>query len=296
MNVRKIGCALALVAVFAVSAQEPPAGNLTWQEANKRSAALVREKGATSEAADLAKMAFDLYPQQTKRYDPLNHAQLLLNLLDVRHQADGNKAALREVDAGAAAITQKTGSPNGVLVAVWQEAARIAGRGTARAGAYNDRALALAEQVLGRDHPDTIDLLLDVVFDWRKDRGDAWALARLAEARERAIMAGEDSRQMTQVDLQLAKLHLEQGKGALAIETYRSVIDRLEKRADPAQESYLQMAYAQLEYAYEENGEDELAAEMHQRRLDRLSRDATNPMPTLRIPPQYPATAARDGR
>lgn len=291
-----MGLAL-LLAALACHGAEPAAGpeSLTWQEANKRSAKLVREKGPSSEAADLARLAFDLYPQQAKRYDPVSHAQLLLNLAGVRHQAMGEADALREIDNGARAITEKAGSKTPVLIGVWQEGARIAGRGTREAARYSELAFARAEHLLGPDDPRTIELLLDVVHDRRSAQTHAWALAQLADARQRAAKSGEGSPLMTQIDLQRAKLHLENGQRAQAIEAYSSLIDRLEKRPDRDQDAYLQTAYAHLEYAYEDKGETALAAATKERRLERLRGDASALVPTLRTSPQYPRAAARNG-
>lgn len=288
-------CAALLVATFLASAEDPPAETMTWQEANKRSAALIREKGPSSKAADLARLAFDLYPKQTRRYDAVSHAQLLVNLAGVRHKADGEADALTEIDKGAEAITRAAGAKSPVLIGVWQEAASIAGRGTRRAGTYSDRALALAEQALGPDDPRTIELLLDVVYDRQSSEPSAWALHKLADARTRALKAGEGSKILTQVDLQTAKFHLEREKTPQAIDAYRSLIDRLEQRTDREQEVFLEVAYAQLEYAYELRAETKLAKAIRERRLERLRGNDSALRPTLRKPPQYPRAAARDG-
>lgn len=287
--------ALALAVAFAASAAEPPAESMTWQEANKRSAALIREKGPSSAAADLAKRAFELYPQQAKRYDPASHAQLLLNLADARNKADGETAALAEIDNGAQAITRVAGPDTPVLIGVWQDAARIAGRGTPQAAAYSERALTRAEDVLGPDDPRTIDSLLDVVYDRQTSESPAWTLDKLADARARAAKAGEQSRVVTKVDLQTAKFYLEREKTPQAIEAYLSLIDRLEQRTDRDQDAYLEVAYAHLEYAYELRAETNLAKGIRERRLERLRGNESALQPTLRVPPQYPRAAARDG-
>jgi TonB family protein len=295
MNVSGRWSAFALAATFVASAAEPPAETPTWQEANKQSAALIREQGPSSKAADLARLAFDLYPQQAKRYDPVSHAQLLVNLAGVRHKADGETEALREIDTGVAAITRVAGPKSPVLIAVWQEAASIAGRGTRQAGNYSDRALARAEEALGPDDPRTIELLLDVVYDRQASESLAWTLEKLADARARASKAGEGSKIVTQVELQTAKFHLEREKIPQAIEAYRRLIDRLEQRTDRDQEVFLEVAYAQLEYAYELGAEAELAKAIRERRLERLRGNDRALWPTLRKPPQYPRGAARDG-
>lgn len=291
MDVPRACLVLVLVAAGAVSAAEPPAETLTWQEANKRSAALVKEKGASTVAADLARTAFDLYPQQTKSYNATNHAQLLLNLADVRYKADGREAATKEINRGTEAITKFAGPKADVLIAVWQEAARLAGRGTREAGRYNQQALARAEEVLGPDDPRTISLLLDVVYDLRATEKYIWAVSKYQMARERAAKSGEDNPLVTQIDLSLAKLDLEHDNRSAAAEKYRALIDRLEKRTQTDQEAYLHAAYAQLEYAYTEKGDKEAAEEIRRLRSKRLRGEDEGLIPLMRSQPEYPRSA-----
>jgi len=289
-----MGIAL-LLAALVCEAGEPPAENLTWQEANKRSAALIKEKGASVEAADLARAAFDLYPQQSKSYNANNHAQLLLNLTDVRHKASGVNATLKEFDRGAQAIVRYAGPNHPVLVDVWREGAGIR-RGSQSSVRYYEQAVALAEQVWGVDDPRTIEVLLDMTHGLRTLKGYEWAAAKYLAARERAAKAGEDSALVAQVDLVLAKLQMEAGRKSAAIEGYRNLIDRLEKRTDRDLEPVLETAYAQLEYAYEESGDKETAAAMHRRRTERLLGKGDVLVPLMRVQPQYPRRAAKIGQ
>src|SRR5262245_44113724 len=114
-----------------------PVQGPTWQQANQRSAKLIAESGPSTEAADFARTAFELYPAQTQKYDAAVHAQLLLNLADTRRKAEGVAPALREIEAGAKLIESSGGAKTPELVAIWQEAAKIAG---ASADPYRERA------------------------------------------------------------------------------------------------------------------------------------------------------------
>ncbi len=284
-----------LLAALAVQAADAPQG-LNWQDANKRSAAMIKEKGPSAEAADLARAAFDLYPRQTKSYNAQIHAQLLLNLADARRKAGGEQPALAEIDRGAEDIVRHAGLDAPVLINVWQEAARLAGRGTPEAGRYSTRVLGVAERILGPNDRRTVAMSLDVVHDLRQTEGYVWAMARYTEARARAARAGEDTALVSQIDLAMAKLDLETGKKRPAIERYRALVDRLEQRTMLDQEKTLQMAYAQLEYAYEEVGDKQAAQETRRRRSERLIGTGDPLEPLARIQPVFPRNAARAGR
>jgi TonB family protein len=283
--------ALLLAALAAAAADAPQ--DLNWLDANKRSAALIKEKGPGTEAADLARAAFDLYPQQAKAYDARIHAQLLLNLADARRKAASDPAALGELDRGAEAIVKHAGLDAPVLINVWQEAARLAGRGTPEAGRYSQRALAVAERVLGPDDRRTLVMSLDVVHDLRATEGYVWAKAKYDAARVKAAKAGEDSALVSQIDLALAKLDLDVGKERDAIERYRALVDRLEQRTLLDQEKTLQTAYAQLAHTYDKVGQAQAAQETRRRRSERLRGTGDLLEPVRRVAPGYPKHAVR---
>lgn len=287
--------AILAVAATAAAAQTaaPPA---TWQEANKRSAALIKERGPNTEAADLARAAFDLYPQQTRSYSDKAHAQLLLNLLDARKQADGKSAALRELDQTVVALSRRAGESSAALIDVWKECGAIASRGTEEAGRCHEQAFFVAERALGPEHPDTIRLLLESIHDLRAKRGYEWALGKYRMARERAQKIAPDGILVTQIDVSLAKLDMEAGKEQSASDGYRAVIDRLERRSDREQELLLQFAYAQLERVYEERGLAEKAEDIRRRRNERLAAKDDQLVPLARVAPTYPRAAAQSKR
>jgi TonB family protein len=304
MHVNKWG-ALALAVAFAASAVEPPAESMTWQEANKRSAALVKDHRTIEQGADLARLAFDLYPQQTKSYLAANHAQLLLNVVDARWKATGSEAARGELERGIASVMQKAESNDPVFVDLWRQGAAISAEGSRENDRYNDKALAAAEQAWGTDDPRTIKLLLNVLHDRRKQHGFDWARSRFVSARERALKNGEENALVAEIDFVLAKLDFEVGKKDTAIEKLQALVARLEPRTDLEQETTLQMAYSLLELVLEDRGKLVSAAEIRKRREERaerprpvdLSASAALPpdelYPTARVPPQYPERAAR---
>ena len=277
-----------LLVAATCAAAEPAPGTLTWQQANKRSAALIREQGPTREAADLARTAFDLYPEQTKKYNGEIHAQLLLNLLDVRHKAQGSAPALHELESRREALESRAGSDAPVLVDVWTEAAGVAGPGES-AGRYRELALGAAEQAYGVSDPRTLTLLLHVVHTLREKRGYDWALRKFLDARERADKTGANAL-VEYIDLFMAKLDLESGNTSRAINGYRALIDRVEKRGQHDQDALLQVAYAQLEHLYEEKGDATAARELQRRRLERLPAQDEAPAPLFRVAPSYPRT------
>jgi TonB family protein len=285
-----------LLAALASAAADPPA-SLTWLEANKRSAALIKDKGSSKEAADLARQAFDLYPEQATKYSDSLHAQLLLNLVDARNRAEGIPAALRELDRGAEAIAARAGASTHVLVDVFREGARITGATgvTREFRDYSKKVLGALEATLGPDDPRTLKVMLEIVHELRTAEGYAWAAARYREARERAAKTGEDNVLVARADLYAAMLDLEAKRHGTAIKRYTELIERLERRDGRNHEWILQAASAQLQYAYEATGDTAAAEETARRRVDRmLARDEWL-VPLKRVNPRYPRAAARDG-
>jgi TonB family protein len=284
-----------ILAVFCASSLAHAEEALTWQESNKRSAALIREQGPSEEAARLALQAFTLYETQSASYTALNHAQLLLNAVDARQKATGVKAALRDLERGAERIAKRTDADQSVLLVVWQEAIRLArsGGGTRhRLDDYYRHATRLADKGLGSDNPRAIALHLGWVMDVRADRGYGWARSKLDDARERAGKMGEESALVSRIDLDRAKLEIERERVDEGIARYRKLVEKLERLGQPEQALLLQMAYAQLEYAYELDRNNEAAKEIRERR-NRASFPMNELVPMARIPPTYPRSAAR---
>jgi TonB family protein len=284
---------LLLLAARASAAAPPPAG-ATRRDANKQSAALIKDKGPSKEAADLARQAFELYPEQAKKYSDSLHAQLLLNLVDARNKAEGIQAATRELDRGAEAIAARAGGGARVLLDIFREGARITPAGSRERGEYRKKSVGASEAALGPDDPRTIKLLLEVAHELRSVEGYDWAAARYREARARAAKAGEGHPLVARADLHAATLDLEAKRYGTAIKRYTELIDRLERRPDRS-EWILQTASAQLQYAYEATGNKPAAQETARRRVDRmLARDEWL-VPLARVNPTYPRAAARNG-
>jgi hypothetical protein len=266
MNVSRAWGVLALAVCVAAGAAGPTGENLTWQEANKRSAALIRENGPNKEAADLARLAFDLYPQQARSYKADSHAQLLMNAVDTRGHAVGWAQALEELERGVAVVTQHAGSNAPVLVEVWRRGAEIAIERGGKRDRYYGNALAVAERVWGADDPRTLKLSLNMIHDGRRDAGPQRSKEAILRLRERAAKAGEDSVSVAECDLLLAKLELETGREDAAIEGLTVLVARLEKRADRDQDTLLMVAYGLLEVLYEDKGKNQSAEGIRARR------------------------------
>lgn len=286
---------LALLAVLLLSATavaaEPeaaPETTVNWQQANKRSAALLRGNGDRKQAADFARIAFDLYPGQVKTYNDAIHAQLLLNLVGARREAEGLEAALRELDRGAGAIEQRAGANAEVMLQVWQEGAALS-RGRPDPGPYGERALGVAEVAYGRQDPRTVTLLLRLVQDLKRKRGYAWALGKYVEARTRAERSG-NAALVDQISLFMAKLDLESGNTDRAVNGYRALIERLERRSEDDRDALLLVAYAQLEHLYEKRKDANAAGDVRRRRMERLPQQPATLVPLLRVQPEFPAT------
>ena len=302
MNSHSVLVLKRLVAALLLSVSWAPstaaAEAMTWQEANQRSAALIREHGHSKEAADLALASFNLYEAQSHKYTARSHAQLLLNAVDARLQAEDPRDALKDLEGGAGKIASRAGADEPVLLDIWLEAIRICKKegGCKRVHRYIENASRLADKVWSPEDPRAIKLLIAWVNESSADRGYGWALPKLKMARERAAKAGEESALVSGVDLSIAKLELQGGFASKAIALYSSLIERLARIADPEQALLLQLAYAQLEYAYEKNGNTAAAKEVRERRNRDLPA-AAELIPTVRVPPQYPYGAARrEGR
>lgn len=275
-----------------------PAGaeqDLTWQEANRRSASLIHEKGHSEEAAGFARAAFELYAVQSQNYSARGHGQLLLNWVDARLQTSGTRAALKELDRGVEAIAKRAGSDDQVLIDVWREAVRISMEegDMDGAGRYYEKASTLADKVWGENDGRAIGLHLRWAQDLGWRRGYRWALHKYKDARKRAAKAGEDSALVLGIDLALAKLELEQGSLSGAIGRYQTLIEQLEARKDDSgQRLLLQIAYAQLEYAYGESGDKKAASEMRERLVRSFGQESPKLEPLARVRPIYPRSAA----
>lgn len=284
----------ALAAVLLALSGTAGAEALTWKDANRRSAESIRAHGPTVEGAELARTAFDRYPLEATRYEAGIHAQLLLNLVDVVHRTSGLTPALLQLEKGAAQVAEKAGD-DPVLVDIWKEGARLAmaERDRPAANQYYEMAAGVASKVWGEEHPHSIALQILWIQHLRMQRGYAWAKTRYQAARLLAVKHGEGNALVSSVDLGLAKLELERRNWSSAISAYQQLLERLEARHDPEQEIIAQLAYGQLEYAYEQAGDDEAAEAVRHRRTSATS-SLRELRPLARTKPRYPRFAARN--
>ncbi|MFZ5609109.1 MAG: energy transducer TonB [Pseudomonadota bacterium] len=290
--VKWLACGLVLgVAVGSASLAQ----DVTWQEANRRSAAFV-EEGDLEKAAAFAVQAVTLYPRQSQAYQPRNHAQLLLNAVDATQRATGHKQARQVLLEGIKSIEGKAGDDSEVLIALWQEAGRLSLRQDAinTGDGYFKIAYGKAEKLFGENDPRAILAMIKWTNALRFWHGGEWAQMKLNTARRRALSLGEDNLVLLHIDLLLAKLKLERGLEKSAIKAYQDLIERLEQRPDRDLD-LLQTSYGQLAHAYGEVG-DEAALDAVVTRLATLfPQEDGDILPLIRAQPRYPFVARASG-
>lgn len=283
-----LAAALLATASCAVAAAEP----LTWQEANRRSAAALEQKDR-KEAAAYARQAFDLYEIQSKNYTVANHAQLLMNLVDARIGTVYAKTLLKELELCIGRVRKRAGRADGSIVELWEEGATLAVAAIEMRIAHEHYAAAAdeADSLWGVNDPRAIMLHQRWANDLRMSRGYSWAKAKLSEARERAA-TGERPLLLIAIDLNLVRLETEAERHETAIPLYLSLIERVERLPDAASKETLQGLYAQAEYAYEEVGDEPAARRMRERLLTTFGGTAQQELTAVfRIMPPSPARA-----
>ncbi len=292
----KAGCAVVLLLMLS-SLQAGAVEELGWREANHRSAQVIKEKGYTAQAADLARAAFDLYATQSPHYDARTHAQLLLNAVDARVRANGVLKGLAELDGGVELIAQKSGTEDSLFLDLWREGIRLSAQsaeGEGFADGYYKRAEALALRLWGELDPRVAELRMTMAKDMRKLKGYEWTTAKYLDLREQAARVGEESVPVLRIDIDLAVLDVEFRKFTAAIPIYRSVIERIGMRNDPDRQLLLQSTYAQLEIACEELHDKECASDASKARVKAAVPEVQELIPLVRVAPQYPRGAIRE--
>lgn len=271
--------------------QPAVAEQLTWKEANSRSAEALKH-GDQREGARMAKLAFERYPSESKHYTAENHVQLLLNLTGARASW---REALRDLHDGERAVTAKAGSEHPSLLAIWREGIRIALANSEyhRAGRYYEYSVLLAERLWGSHDARVLILKVHRANDSRYQNGADWALQQLDEVDKALVDAPNESIAIAGA-LTRARIDVELKRPKDAVAGYRLVIERLEKQQDPDMPALLQSAYAQLEYACEQ-AQDPACIEDARRKLT-ATFGGVELVPLVRVQPLYPRRAARDRR
>jgi len=284
----------ALALSLALCAGSVAAEELTWKEANRRSAEELRADHLRK-GAEYARKAFDLYAAQAPGYSVETHAQLLLNVVDARRRAEKTPAALKELDRGVEKIQEKAGAEAPTLIALWDEGARISswveGPATDR---YFGKAIALAERLWGADDVRTIALHAR----WGRDasfwKGSEWSRAKLNWARERASVIAGGKDLVFDIDLHLAKLELEDGHHERGISMLRALLAANEAAEDARRPRRQQTLLGHLELAYAKAGDKARAAQMRAQRIAALG-SAKELDVVQRVQPKYPMDALRVG-
>lgn len=283
------------VACTAVSAQQ-----LTWGEANKRSATLYNEAEVEQnhkkliQAADLAALAVNLYPVQSSAYSSSNHMQLLENAQVLILEANGAMELIdffRKTEKQLEKISLKDRS---VQVVVERQLAQLYRRSLdfRKSDRYYKNAFAHASDNFGKSSPLAITLLMEWATVSRFIYGNSWAKERLQTAKELAQSRGVDSDLELRIDLVLSQIVLDEKPDEKGIAEFRGLIEKLENRSgvDPA---LLQQSILRLAYAYEEIG-DEANFNKTMGHLDQTyAGDTKGVTPAVRVEPIYPRSALR---
>lgn len=272
------------------------AQDLTWQDANKQSAALF-DAGNFAEAAPLAQQAATLYPTQSKAYKAENHAQLIWNAIDMSLRGEGQSATALFLETAIDGLAEKAGEKEILIAPLAAEAATMFRNKAdlSKSDRFHRQACTIADEVLGETNPRSILYLMNWGHDVRSKYGAAWASGKIKTARKRAETHGEDNFLVLRADLLLAKIRLESGRQRTAVRKYRDLVGRLEKseESDPI---LLQSSYAHLAYIYEELGEEKELDAVVSKLGQSFSGDKENILPLIRKEPIYPPNAGRLGR
>lgn len=275
----------------------------TWQEANKQSSVLFEQAQVEDsaekrvQAAEMARLAGELYPQQSKAYKSTNHLQLLLIAEDLARIAYGEGGANAVLVAGVKALEDKAGADDGALIALRQKLAGSYDRlaEDRKADFHYKIASRKADDIWGENDPRSIFLLAEWGHASRGHNGGNWAKAKLREARTRAETHGEDNLLALRIGLMLAKIELELKREGSAVRAYRELIEKLVARGD-MDPTLLQQSIIHLAYIYNEERDEEGLDEMMSRLAQTYEGDAEDILPMIRISPEYPSRAARLGQ
>jgi TonB family protein len=287
---RKIAVLLAAL----VMAEAFAAHALTWQEANRQSAAALRS-GDERKGTELARRAFELYSAQSPNYRIEHHGQLLLNLVGARSQATGWRDSLKELESGVSQIRAKAGDQPGLLP-LWDEAIKISKAHSEHALAdhYYTRALKLASHLWGDDDARTITLALRRIADLYSEKGFDWSRSEFMRLRPLAERRGHRHLVAT-IDLNLAAIEAVYVGHRESIPAYRKLIADLEAESALELRAVLQQAYAALEQAYRKVGDEAEAAETHRHLVATFGGKLDELVPLARAQPEYPKAAAVRG-
>lgn len=286
-------CAIALIACL--HAVTVGAEALTWKDANKRSAELIRAGTFNDETLDTARQAFELY-EQSPNYDAANHAQLLINYVELYAHYPAMKDPFAILDAAVPRIQAKAGEESAVLIRLWRAGVEwaLALGMTDVASAYYERAIALATRLWSEADVRVIRLRLNRVIDIYRYRPERWARDEYEALRLLALKFGDSSFEMMVIDLVLAQLSLD--KPALAAERLRSIIAWIEANPESfAATTVPARAYAALSFVCGKLRDKECAEQYMAKATQVPGQGDFVLIPTFREAPVYPRDALRRG-
>lgn len=287
MNTRCLAALLAATVAVSVPAAAQPVAD--WKEANKASAEALKE-GNVRAGADFALLAFRGY-EAAANYSAKSHAQLLLNLLAARAQAQGETIALDEFDIEFERFRKKAGPNDPNVVQLLSEAGAITKVKPQRADEYLRRAANSAESIWGAGDARAIAQQRRWADLSSTLHGRDWAQKKLQVARDQAAKLPDGETLVWTIDLSIGRLDVEGKSPAKGAERFRSVIAQAEARKDTALRPLLVAAYSMLSYACGQ-GKDEACSKEAEARLNALVGGAADPLKAVaRVEPEYPALA-----
>ncbi|WP_173012641.1 energy transducer TonB [Niveispirillum sp. SYP-B3756] len=236
----------------------PAFAQSTWQEANKASALLIDE-GKLSEAYDMAWKAAVLY-EQNPNYKAENHAQLLINAIDVAVEWD--KTQTPGAARRALADFRRRAGENDPLVIQFQERLAKAyydeGRFTDGEDAF-DQVLVLTANIYGDKSPQYMMALLNYARTSRTTRNIVRTRELLNKASEITSALPTNHPMRLSIDIQHAQLTLDDDRRDEATRMFQEIIDKAHSNTDPRSQkditSVALTAYGKLIYIAHKQGD-----------------------------------------
>lgn len=254
---RAILCAIA-VSIPLMSAQ---AQELSWQEANKKSAEEL-EAGHLSEAAQLAQTAFFSYSNGASQYIAEDHAQLLVNADEILFKLDQRHEHVKFLQEAVRQFTNLAGENSELradLLLRLEGALRSVGS-FRKASETFENACEVYERSFGEKDPRALGCRLDwVEIHWKfRQRGGGWALKQIRKINEKNTQGIQDIGIQVRAEYLSAKTTLGSRKYENAIKLYEAFIDHIQKLSP--EKTIPKHIYGELLHAYVGVGDESSAS------------------------------------
>ncbi|QJE73009.1 energy transducer TonB [Aerophototrophica crusticola] len=246
---------MAVASLLALIAAGPSLA-MTWQEANKQSAAAL-DAGKLEEAEELARKAAELYTA-SPTYKPANHAQLLLNYLGMVEESGDAKKRLVAARYVLRALEARAGEGVVETIQFQEEILRAQYRVGEFADAQltHDKVVNLNAKHFGTDSLQYISALLQAADDVKQVKGAVDGRRYLDRASEVVAALAPDHPARLLVDLQHAKLDVEGRRYSTAEPKLTRIRDLLLARKAGEAAGLLRRTYGLLAFIHDMRGDD----------------------------------------